>query len=79
MRRNSGRQIGKLAGAAHDSRYVSLRPLSICAERRQRRIDQNGRTITSTTISAAAMPGISLTMRTALPDKGRSPLASFLP
>jgi hypothetical protein len=40
---------------------------------------QNGRTMTKTMMIAAIIPGISLIIRTALPDSGRSPRASFLP
>ena len=39
---------------------------------------QKGLITTRITISAAATPGTSLSIRKALPDKARSPLASFL-
>src|SRR5689334_10934875 len=71
--------LRKQAGAARDSRYVWERPLSISGEQPQRRIVQNGRTITSTTIIAAATPGISFIIRIARFESGRSPRASFLP
>ena len=41
--------------------------------------NQNGRTITSTTISTTKMPGTSFISRSARPLTGRSPAASFLP
>ena len=66
-------------GPQCESRYVWQMPLSISSRDEARRNAQNGRTMTRTTISAAAMPGISLIMRTALPDSGRSPRANFLP
>src|SRR6185436_11172955 len=40
---------------------------------------ENGLTMTSTTISTTAMPGISFISRSALPLTGRVPAASFLP
>ena len=72
-------ELGKLAGAARGVRYVAATVLSMSAEAQQRRIVQNGRTITSTTISAAATPGISLSKRRPRPDNDRSPEASLLP
>ena len=77
--RNGSPANGILAGSREESRYVSLRLLSISRGEPLRRNDQKGRTITSTTISAAAIPGISLIIRTARPESGRSPFASFLP
>jgi len=71
--------LRKLAGAARESRYVSAPRLSISRAPLLRRSDQNGRTITSTTMIAVAIPGISLIIRTALLDSGRSPRASLLP
>lgn len=71
--------LRKLAGAARESRYVRRRLVSISRGRSLRRAVQNGRTITRTTMIAAATPGISFIIRTALFDKGRSPLASLLP
>jgi len=77
--RNGDGWKGKLAGAARESRYVPTGALSISSRPALRRKVQNGRMITRKTISAAAIPGISLSMRTALPESGRSPFASFLP
>jgi hypothetical protein len=69
----------KLAGAARAVRYDRRPPLSISSAPDDRQSVQKGRTMTRTMISAAAMPGISLIIRTARLDSGRSPFASFLP